>query len=95
MKASKTLYKAAQLIQNKGWARGATHTHGRVDMGGAIGLAAYGDPDGGTNRGVDRALNKVLGGLPLHEFNDKHCKTHRDAVGVLQLAADIAVAEGK
>lgn len=95
MKTSKTLYKAAQIILNKGWARGHTHYHGRVDMNGAIGFAAYGDPKAPPNREVTRALDKVLGGEKLHKFNDKHCKTHRDAVGLLQLAADIAVANGK
>lgn len=95
MEPSKVLYKAAQIVENKGWARGATYTHGRVDMGGAIGFAAYGDPTAPPNREVTRALNRVLGGEPLHKFNDNHCKTHRDAVGLLQLAADISKANGK
>lgn len=95
MKTSKTLYRAAQIILNKGWARGHTHYHGRVDMNGAIGFAAYDDPKAPPNREVTRALDKVLGGEKLHKFNDKHCKTHRDAVGLLQLAADIAAANGK
>lgn len=95
MKPSKTLYKAAQIIKNKGWARGNAFTHGRVDMGGAIGFAAYGDPKAPPNREVTRALDVVLAGEKLHKFNDKHCKTHRDAVAALQLAADIAAAKGK
>jgi len=96
MKPSKTLYKAAQIIHNKGWARGACHTHGRVDLGGAIGFAAYGDPKAPPSRAVIRAMTKVIGhDVALHKFNDNHCKTHRDAVAALQLAADIAVAEGK
>jgi hypothetical protein len=56
--------------------------------------------DGDTVRdqvetGLYPALAEVCGMNVITRFNDQHCKTADDAIAALEIAGDLAAAEGK
>lgn len=99
MKISETLYAAADVIRKRGWCTDEPEDdRGRVCILGAIAFARHGD----TARDADipasiyrHYVQTVIDGNLIGTFNDEHCKHARDAIAVLEIAADIAAAEGK
>src|SRR3954467_3672911 len=98
MKTSEVLYKAAELIRSRGWAQGMYVNGGGVCMLGACKLAAGMEArddncDGGAAADAIDALAPVCG-MFIDHFNDCDCITSDDACAALEIAADIAAAEG-
>ncbi len=91
MKTSEALYAAADYIREHGWTRGTfSDNAGRVCMIGAI--------DRTTARAGHVAACMALAntiGDNIVVFNDYHCESGDDAIAALEIAADIAAAEGK
>ena len=91
MKTSEVLYAAAGYIRERGWIQGSFGEHGRPRcMDGALMSAGCRAP--WIN--VDSYLDRVCGCASM-EFNDKQCKTANEAIAALEIAADIAFAEGQ
>jgi len=90
MKTSKTLYGAARYIRMHGWVKGVSNN--------SLGAACMAEAVYRVNRdGYDLAisfLDNVLGVWPT-TFNDLNCKSADDAIAALEIAADIAHAEGR
>lgn len=90
MKQSEILYAAADYIRTHGWLRGEAGDHGGPRcISGAIWSVTRDDVPW-----LLPTLLSVTGDNPAR-FNDKHCKTADDAIAALEIAADIAAAEGK
>ena len=93
MKTSTALYKAADYIRAHGWKRGSYGApSGPRCMAGAILSVVHGP----AQPIVDcQQLASVTDGLAAEMFNDYHCKSADDAIAALEIAADIACAEGR
>jgi hypothetical protein len=104
MKVSETLYAARDYIREHGWRRLGYGIHGgRRCMAGACSSVVA---DGsqfvsacwsrfiGPGTPIQRALAVVTDGVDIGDFNDFHCETADDAIAALEIAADIAAAEG-
>jgi hypothetical protein len=85
--AEQILRDAADYIRAHGWTRGQYEDgdSGQVCMIGAmlsVGLH-FGDP-------IPKEVYDVIGGGEVFKFNDHHCKSVRDAIAALEIAADLA-----
>jgi len=100
MKTSDMLYAAADYIRLHGWRKNWYGEHlGPRCMIGACASAAGSDAGGigMLEARLKPALECVVGNesaLAVIDFNDDHCKTANDAIAALEIAADIACAEG-
>jgi len=86
MKTSETLYAAARYIRKHGW----------VNHGGGSDACCMLDALWRTkNQSLD-AYNTLRRVTDMHpaDFNDFHCRSADDAIAALEIAADIAAAEG-
>lgn len=94
MKISRVLYKAADVMRERGRCpNDFADRHGRVCVWGAINVVVNKTPWDwrGTDRFVDWFAAVV--GTWAPEFSNHHCKNTDDAVAALVIAADIARAD--
>ena len=94
MKTSETLYAAARYIRKHGWRVGTDENNGPRPC--CMLDAAYRVINETGENGylyAFKALYLVTEINPA-DFNDFHCKTAYDAIAALEIAADIAAAEG-
>jgi len=103
MKVSTMLYKAGDLLRERGWTqRIAQDADGKLCIAGAIRVAAGFHPrDGENGLGHVSALAphedtfiSVFGGDAI-VFNNEFCETADDAIAALNICADIIATEGK
>ena len=88
MKTSETLYAAARYIRKHGWLN-----HGDAASSACCMLVALYRTTKGHSLDAHNTLRRVTDIHPA-DFNDFHCKSARDAIAALEIAADIAAAEG-
>lgn len=100
MKTSEALYEAIDVLRERGWTKGGTGINrGRVCLMQALSLVIDGDffwPQsfGSSSVRAKTVLESVTGCHSGSEFNDRYCKTRNDAIAALQIAGDIAFADG-
>lgn len=103
MSVADNLNKAADLIEQRGWVRGALiDAHNRMCIRGAINMARTGDPVGWDTHAEDRAVAEFLN-LPeitfqsrandLAIWNNKKERKQEEVIAALRGAAQAQLAE--
>lgn len=102
MKTSEVLYRAAEVQRERGrCSYDFSNPRGGVCMWGAINVVVNGDPFDWT--GVDPLAEggapilahvERVTGIGVPEFSNDHCRNVNDMCAALEIAADIAAAEG-
>jgi hypothetical protein len=106
MKTSEILYKAVDVLDERGWCQCYYRDHGgRVCVASAIHLAAGGTlmPRGtsvsflhdGPAKSALAFFGAVVTGGCIEAFNNEDGAKKRDMKAALEIAADIAAAEGR
>lgn len=79
---------AADILRRDGWCQGdRTDNNGRHCLMGALDEAIGGNANAGRREWP--ALWEVTGDGLVMNFNDHHCRSARDAIAALEIAADL------